>query len=497
MPETTEMEKNAAVPEPAPGPAPALVVPKPKKKRKIKKWIFLALLLIAGGYFGYNAYLASQAKPVVQYDLAGIQDIDSTLSVSGTITPSETRQYFVPGAVKVAKVNFKQGDRVQKGDVIATFDLTDLNLALKKAELTLENAQLQYDDTMDDLDNSSQELYDLNKEIRRLQARETTYKLAYDRFHHYPTKDVELDRIIAAYKSDEEDEDDTAMYNAWQDIVSELSDKIAQRRVLRGNDLSENNQKVLDNNLELQKLEYEEIARIIGRSQGGIVADFDGIITQMDLVEGAAVAEGQEAVTVASTEGVLLRFSVGKYDVDRMEIGQTAEVTFGSKKLTGTVTRMDGAATVETSNNTTSTVLRGEITVDDPDSILKLGMDANAEILTAQTFHAVAVPVEAVKVDRDGEYVYTVSPSADPEAVEEGLWELHKTYVKTGLFDDVNIEILEGLSQGDNICPVLSAELPDGSLVNAVPTGAAAEAAAEAAAAAAQAEQDAASGSEG
>lgn len=494
MPETTEMEKTTAAPAPAPDPAP--VPPKPRKKRKIKKWIFLGLLLAAGGFAGYNAIQAAGAKSTVQYDQALVQDIDSTLSVSGTITPSETKQYFVPGSVKVAKVNFRQGDQVQKGDVIATFDLSDLNLSLQKAKLTLENAQLQYDDTMNDLDNSTQELYDLNKEIRRIQARETTYKLAYDYFHHYPTKDEELDRIISAYKTDEDDEDDTAMYNAWQEIVEELSGKIAQRRVLRESDLSENNQKVLDNNLELQKLEYEEIARLISQSQGGIVADFDGIITQLDLVEGAAVSAGQPAVTLASTEGVLLRFSVGKYDVDRMEVGQTAEVTFGGKKLTGTVTRMDGAATVEVDNNTTNTVLKGEITIDDPDHVLKLGMDANGEILTAQAFGAVAVPVEAVKVDRDGEYLYTVTPCTQGEAAEEGLWELRKTYVKTGIFDDAYIQVLEGLSAGDAVCPVLAQELPEGTLVNAIPTGAAAQAAAEAAAAA-QSESAQSSESEG
>ena len=184
-----------------------------------------------------------------------------------------------------------------------------------------------------------------------------------------------------------------------------------------------------------------------------------------------------DAVRLASTEGILLRFSVGKYDVDRMALGQTAEVTFGTKKLTGTVTRMDGAATVETSGNTTNTVLKGEITIEDPEGVLKLGMDANAEILTAQSFGAVAVPVEAVKVDRDGEYVWTVTPATEEKAAAEGLWELHKVYVKTGLFDDVSIEVLEGLSAGARICPSLPQELPEGSLVNALPTGAAALAA--------------------
>ena len=470
MAEATELEKTAAAPVPAPAPEP----PKPRKKRKIKKWIFLGVLALAVGFVGYSAVKAANTKPMVQYDQALVQDIDSTLSVSGTITPSQTRSYFVPGSVKVEKVNFQRGDLVKKGDIIATFDLTDLNLSLKKAKLTMENAQLQYEDTMDDLDNSSQELYDINKEIRRLEARETTYKLAYDYFDRYPTHDEEIDKIIRAY---DHGEGSGAMYDAWQAIAEELAGKMAARSALRSADLSDNNQKVLENNLALQKLEYEETARMVRESQGGIVADFDGIITEMNLTEGATVSTGMDAVRLASTEGILLRFSVGKYDVDRMALGQTAEVTFGTKKLTGTVTRMDGAATVETSGNTTNTVLKGEITIEDPEGVLKLGMDANAEILTAQSFGAVAVPVEAVKVDRDGEYVWTVTPATEEKAAAEGLWELHKVYVKTGLFDDVSIEVLEGLSAGARICPSLPQELPEGSLVNALPTGAAALAA--------------------
>ena len=467
------MEKTA-VPETAPA-APVPAAPKrPRKKLKLKKWLFLGLLVLGAGFAVYSAVQASGQKPTVQYEEAAIQDIDSTLSVSGTITPNETRSYFVPGSVKVATVNFKQGDAVKKGDVIATFDLHDLELALKKAELTMENAQLQYDDTMSDLDNSSQELYDINKEIRRLEARETTYKLAYDYFDRYPTHDEEIDKIIRAY---DHGEGSGAMYDAWQAIAEELAGKMAARSALRSADLSDNNQKVLENNLALQKLEYEETARMVRESQGGIVADFDGIITEMNLTEGATVSTGMDAVRLASTEGILLRFSVGKYDVDRMALGQTAEVTFGTKKLTGAVTRMDGAATVETSGNTTNTVLKGEITIEDPEGVLKLGMDANAEILTAQSFGAVAVPVEAVKVDRDGEYVWTVTPATEEKAAAEGLWELHKVYVKTGLFDDVSIEVLEGLSAGARICPSLPQELPEGSLVNALPTGAAALAA--------------------
>ena len=467
MPEMKELEPIAAPAGPTPPPVPK----KPRKKRKLGRWIVLGVFTALAAFLVYSFMKAAGAKPLVTYDQAVARDIDATLSVSGTISPSDTRSYFVPGSVKVAQVNFKQGDRVKKGDVIATFDLSDLQRALKKAELTLENAQLQYDDTMEDLDNSTQELYDINKEIRRLEARETTYKLAYDYFDRYPTHDAEIDAIIAAH---DHGEGSREMYDAWQDIVNELAGKIANRAALRGADMSDNNQKVLQNNLELQKLEYEEAAKLVNESKGGIVAEFDGIITRMNLTEGAAVSTGMDAVEVASTEGILLRFSVGKYDVDRVELGQTAEVTFGTKELTGAVTRLDGAATTETNNNTTSTVLKGDLTIEDPKGLLKLGMDANAKILTARATGAVSVPVEAVKVDREGDYVWTITPCTEEKAAQAGLWELHKRYVKTGIFDDVYIQILEGLELGEKVCATLPADPAEGAQVQAMAIGAAA-----------------------
>ena len=468
MAETTELEK-AAVPAQEPA---ALPPKKPKKKRKLKKWVVLGVLVLAAGLIGYSTLQAAMAKPVVYYEAASVRDIDSTLSVSGTLTAAETRSYFVPGSVKVAKVNFKKGDAVKAGEVIAAFDLSDLQVSLEKARLNLENAQLQYEDTMDDLDNSSQELYDVNKEIRKLEAKETTYKLAYDYFNRYPTGDREIDGLIEAYGGgDNGDGDSSAMYDAWQGVVSELTAKMGERSALRAADLSENNQKVLDNNLALQQIEYDEIAKMVNESQGGIVAEFDGIVTDLSLVEGATVSAGMDAVTVASTEGVLLRFSVGKFDVDRIQVGQPAQVTFGSKELTGTVTHLDGAATLQTTGTTTSTVLQGEITVEDPDGVLKLGMDADADILTAQAEGAVAVPVEAVKTDKDGDYVYTVAPSANAEEAQAGIWQLRKVYVTSGIFDDSYIQITQGLSEGDLVCTSLPSSVEDGALVTALPTG--------------------------
>lgn len=482
MAETTELEKTAQPQE------PAVVNPpkKPKKKRKIKKWIFLGLLVLVVGAMVWSTFQAAMAKPVVYYEAASTRDIDATLSVSGTITPAETRSYFAPGSVRVKEVNFKKGDAVKKGDVIASFDLTDLAISLEKAKLTLENAQLQYDDTMEDLDNSSQELYDVNKEIRKLEAKETTYKLAYDYFDRYPTGDREIDQLIEAY---DQGEGSGAMYDAWQAVANELAAKVGERSALRAADLSENNQKILDNNLALQKLEYEEIAKMVSDSQGGIVADFDGIITELELVEGATVSTGMNAVTLASTEGVLLRFSVGKYDVDRIQEGQTAQVTFGAKELTGTVTHLDGAATLQTTGSTTSTVLQGDITIDDPDGVLKLGMDADADILTAQAQGTVAVPVEAVKTDKDGDYVYTVAPSTDEKEAQAGIWQVRKVYVTSGIFDDSYIQITQGLEEGDLVCTTMPGGVEDGALVTAIPTGETAALLAQAAAQSAPAEE--------
>lgn len=460
MAETTtvapvEHQEQPASPAPAAGP----ILKPPKKKRKWGRWVLLVVALLIVGLVVYTSIMAALAKPVVLYQPAAAQDIDSIISTSGTIAAQDTHTYFVPAQVKVKAVNFKRGDQVKKGEVIATFDMSDLQISLEKARLSMENAQLQYDQTMEDVDESSNELYELNKTIRKENAKLTNLEMAYKYYDVGHTGDPDIDKLIAAYVDNKD-----GLYDDWQKQGQAVAGLMAQRSALRNLEMDESQQKIMDNNLALQKLQYDEVAKMVNESQGGIIAEFDGILTQLNLVEGATVSPGMTAAVLEKNEDIKITFSLNKYDIQSLALGQPATVTFGGHKLTGTVTRIDGAATTVGA----SAVVMAEVSVEDPDHLLKLGMDADLDILTASRQGTVAVPIETVKTDKAGDYVYILTPTQGEKA-KQGEFDFAKVYIEAGISDDSYMEILSGVEAGDLVATVTPKGVESGAVVTGIP----------------------------
>ena len=72
------------------------------------------------------------------------------------------------------------------------------------------------------------------------------------------------------------------------------------------------------------------------------------------------------------------------------------------------------------------------------DHKIRSGYSANAEIVLERADQVLSVPESAIEFDGDDTYVYRKNGSA-----------YERVAVKTGLSDGVNIEITDGLKQGD------------------------------------------------
>ncbi len=68
-------------------------------------------------------------------------------------------------------------------------------------------------------------------------------------------------------------------------------------------------------------------------------------------------------------------------------------------------------------------------------------MDGDVQIIIKEVENALVVPTDAVYQDQDKSYVFTIDSKN----------KLIKTTVKTGIETDEEIEILEGLSENDQI----------------------------------------------
>lgn len=130
---------------------------KRKKRRRLKKRVVipLAVVLVTGGALGVRHVLAARQDGAVQTyteSEASRQDIQLTLSATGTIEPAN--QYEVTSSVQgeVLSCTFEEGDEVKKGDTMYTIDSTDAENSIEQAQLSLQQSQNSYNQTLESLD---------------------------------------------------------------------------------------------------------------------------------------------------------------------------------------------------------------------------------------------------------------------------------------------------------------------------------------------------------
>lgn len=157
----------------------------------------------------------------------------------------------------------------------------------------------------------------------------------------------------------------------------------------------------------------------IAEAEGGIKADFDGVITEMSVVEGSTPTVGAQMVTLESTEKVKVEISVSKYDLQKIAVGQEVDVTIAGNVYQGKVSKINGMATT---NNSGAAVVGVEIKIENPDSGIFLGVEAKVAVHTDVAEQVLVVPIEVINSDLEGSFVY---------AVENGI--LIKKRITTGI----------------------------------------------------------------
>jgi len=182
-----------------------------------------------------------------------------------------------------------------------------------------------------------------------------------------------------------------------------------------------------------------------------IVAPFAGTVSVVDAKVGDSA--GSAAVATIITPQSIAQLSVNEVDAAKIAVGQKATLTFDAidgLTLTGTVAEVD----------TTGTVSQGvvsygvQITLDTQDSRVKSGMTVNADIQTAVHQNVLTVPSSAVKTVNGSNYVSVFNPPLTATGGTSGVTSTiapMQVPVTVGISDNTNVEILSGLTAGEQI----------------------------------------------
>ena len=194
-------------------------------------------------------------------------------------------------------------------------------------------------------------------------------------------------------------------------------------------------------------------------SETVIVSPMDGVVIGEPVTDGTMAVQGNSNPTVIMRIADLSRkqifAKVDETDIGSVRVGQKATFTvdaYNGKTFTATVSKisqtdMDNSWNISNSSSSSSSssaaVIYYSVTldVDDPEGLLMPSMTARVEIETANKDSALAVPLSALKTDKNGTYVIVIKDDGTTE----------NRYVETGIYGDELVEIINGLSENEKV----------------------------------------------
>lgn len=224
--------------------------------------------------------------------------------------------------------------------------------------------------------------------------------------------------------------------------------------------------------LEDARLNYDTAVSSLSEAESDmnemtITAPMSGVVVGEPKTAGTMAVQGSDNPTVimriADLSSKQIQAKVDETDIGNVKVGQTATFTVDSytgRTFTARVSKIsqtDTGNSWDTSNSSSSSsssssasVIYYYVTldVDDPDNELLPAMTARVEINTADRPGALVVPISALKTDANGSYVVIKNPDGSQE----------NRHVETGIYSDEYVEILDGLSEGEQIVNTYTAK---------------------------------------
>lgn len=401
------------------------------------KGLIAALIVAAVGGITF-AGLREKPPPATEVQFGKVKKgpITRTVTGAGKVEAATTVKISSNLSGDLVELPVKVGDTVKKGQVLAKLDKRRVEASVRQASASWSAAKSEMATVQVEIDRLTRELSRVSGLVEKGLASKAEQERA--------TSD------LAAAKSRYASQADRAAQAAA--VLEEASNNLSRTTLFSP----------IDGNV-------IEVTREVGERVRG--SDFNE-----DVV-----------MTLAALHAMEVKIEVGEHEVVHLMIGQKSDIkidAFDGQTFEGSVVEIAQKALIRnpgTEQETTSFPVTVALTAK-PDRVLP-GMSAEVKVVAEQRDSTLIVPVQAVTVrpersladvaaniegnklsaPKKGETFAKVVFVVDAEK------KVHARRVKTGISSDTDIEILEGLSEGDEIIEgpyrTLAKELKEGDLV--------------------------------
>jgi HlyD family secretion protein len=434
-----------------------------KAWKKIVIGIGAALLVVA--IVAFTVHQSSKNVVTVQTGKAQHLDLATVVSASGEIKPKTYVNIGANAYGKITHLYVKEGDHVKKGQLLA-----QLENVQSSADVNANQASVQAAET--DAIAAEASLKTAQADLLRAQADYDRNKLDWER-----AQNLYRDGLIA--KSDFD-----SRKNAWATADAGLVQ--AQARVAQTKAQTDS----AERRVAQAKATLTRVTDVLQKTT--YAAPYDGVVTNLPVREGESVvigiqnALGSTLMTIADMSVITAEVKVDETDIVNVRLGQPADVTIDAipkKVFHGTVSEIGDNAIVRSSGLSTSQQtstseeakdFKVVVTLHDPPQDLRPGLSTTAKITTATRGNALAIPIQALTIRTKTQLeqqkksssgsVEAASPapketaSKNPKKDEDiqGVFIIRNKKaefvpVTTGITGTTDIEVLNGLKEGDEV----------------------------------------------
>ena len=428
------------------------------KKIAIGAGIALVLALVVG----FTVHQSSKNVVTVQTGKVQRQDLATIVSASGEIKPKTYVNIGANAFGKITHLYVKEGDRVKKGQMLAQLENVQSSADVHAGEASLQAAQT-------DAIAADAALKTAQADLLRAQADYDRNKLDWNR-----AQNLYKDGLIS--KSDFD-----SRQNAWATADAGLTQaraRVAQAQAQKESadrHVSQNQANLTRVNDVLQKTSY--------------AAPFDGVVTNLPVREGESVvigiqnAMGSTLMTIADMSVITAEVKVDETDIVNVRLGQPADVTIDAipnKTFHGNVSEIGDNAIVRSSGVSTSQQATASeeakdfkvvVYLTDAPPDLRPGLSTTAKITTATRSNALSLPIQALTLrakEQIGQQnntkgsVHAATPAASDPASKAKKGDVQGVFVirnkkamfvpvTTGIIGTTDIEVLDGVKDGDEV----------------------------------------------
>lgn len=176
-----------------------------------------------------------------------------------------------------------------------------------------------------------------------------------------------------------------------------------------------------------------------------LYSPISGVVVAVDQPNsGVNITPASATFSIIDPMSIYFKAQIDQEDVTRVKIGDKTTITldsFPEKEFVSEVTYISFTPV----SGQTSTVYEIRFKLDsdsNQDLKYRLGMDGDALISLKEIPNSLTLPIEAIRQDEDQPYVFVKSNDNQP---------LIKKTIKIGIETDTTVEILEGLSENDQV----------------------------------------------